>query len=169
MTENGEIIRLEFNVNQLVIKRTFGTCNKQCGALEKNYLKTTIPGISFTIQASLFVHTIVAVIFLSRKSDSQTVVHHRNGISWDNRVHNLKWATERENNQYANGMPVQVIEQGSNKICNYLSMREMVKQYKLVFIPSQSFEHEGKKYLVIYLQTFSIFILVNNFNYLSQS
>ncbi len=143
MTENGEIIRLEFNVNQLVIKRTFGTCNKQCGALEKNYLKTTIPGISFTIQASLFVHTIVAVIFLSRKSDSQTVVHHRNGISWDYRVHNLKWATERENNQYANGMPVQVIEQGSNKICNYFSMKEIIDQYKLLFVPSQSFEHKG--------------------------
>jgi len=69
------------------------------------------------------------------------------------------------------GMPFQVIEQGSNKICNYFSMQEIIDQYKLLFLPSESFEHKGKKFLVKmvvitnFLQTFFILILVNKFNY----
>jgi hypothetical protein len=110
----------------------------------KIYLETPIPGVSVPVLSSIqLVHTIVALIFLSRNSDVQTVVHHRNGISWDNRVHNLKWVTLRENSLYAHGTPFQVIEQGSNKICNYFSMKEIIDQYKLLFVPSQSFEHKG--------------------------
>ncbi len=134
MSGNGKIIRLSFETCQLVIDHTFGNCDCPNGILRKMYLNIRIPGISVPIVSSTsrqLVHTIVALIFLSRNLDVQIVVHHRNGISWDNRVPSLKWVTERENTLYANGMPFQVIEQGSNKICNYFSMQEDVTRGSL--------------------------------------
>ncbi len=65
-----------------------------------------------TLPLELSMHQIVAALFLSPSLGKS--VHHRNGISWDNRVHNLKYVTEIENFEYRKGTPVQVIEQGSN-------------------------------------------------------
>ncbi len=54
-------------------------------------------------------------------------------------------------------MPVQVIEQGSNKLCNYLLMKDVVDRYNLLFVPTQSFEHEGKNFLVKIVVTTNFF------------
>jgi len=184
MSDNGKMIKLTFHNNDMAIKHDFGnpaygTQNKfsYTKQISKIYLRAYISEIRVpastvrkrnmnhrkTDPVSVFVHQIVAVLFLSLRLDSQPYVHHRNGITWDNRVHNLKWVTPCENSIYKLGTPVQVIEQGSNKQVNFNSIKEVLDRYDLNYIPGKSFKHEGKKFLfkivVIYNFLFVIFFI----------
>jgi len=102
-------------------------------------------------------HKLVAMFFLSSSLESQPVVYHINGITWDNTVHNLKWVSTKENYEYRHGTLVQVIEQGSNITFNFLSVTNVIAHYDLKFKFSRytssnsdmlRFEHEGKKFLI---------------------
>lgn len=59
----------------------------------QGYLRVTL-----TNQKDEFVHRMVAIAFLNKTAE---FVNHKNGIKSDNRVDNLEWVTQSENNIHA--------------------------------------------------------------------
>ena len=53
------------------------------------------------IAVPIFIHRIVAKVFLGEPEKSGLVVNHKNSIRSDNRVENLEWCTQGENIRHA--------------------------------------------------------------------
>lgn len=67
---------------------------------ESNYYKVTI--FQNNIKRNKFVHVLVALAFTELCGTPQDItsqVHHKNGITTDNRAENLQWLTEKEHLQ----------------------------------------------------------------------
>jgi len=53
-------------------------------------------------------HHEVAFMFLKKTHETQYVVHHRNGIKWDNRAFNLMWTDGSQNSTFSLGYTTKV-------------------------------------------------------------
>ncbi len=117
--------------------------------VEKSYLMLNLYTSAFRV------HQISALVFLS-KNAGINYVHHRNGITWDNRRANLKWVTLTENLGYKLGLPIQVLEdcEGSIKTTEFTTQSDAFAAYDIQFevfntcVHDRRFEHEGKRILV---------------------
>lgn len=64
------------------------------------------------------VHRLVAAAFLSAHNASATKVNHKNNVKYDNRLPNLEWCTQRENEDHARmiGVWPSGVKSGNSKV-----------------------------------------------------
>jgi hypothetical protein len=69
-------------------------------SISKGYLQITPCILGSGVKEKEYVHRIVAECFLSDFT-SKSIINHKNGIKWDNRIVNLECITQKQNIQHA--------------------------------------------------------------------
>ncbi len=103
--------------------------NKGYKVLRRSYVKD---GRSY--REALYVHKLVAELFLPKQSDDKSYVLHQNFVKNDNRLINLKWANKHELEEHQNHNPKVISDRKRlhehNKLYQYKLSEAKVKVLK---------------------------------------
>lgn len=122
ISDNGIIRGVDRTANRKrgVIKGVI----KHITKLPNGYLQVMLS--KNAVKKHIGVHRLVAQNFIENKYN-KGYVNHKNGIKTDNRVSNLEWVTQSENQIHAYKTGLQKPQRGSDRYCAKLNERDVIE------------------------------------------
>ena len=98
VTDDGEIYTMD-HTNLRINKRIDNRKGKRIKPSLDKYGYERITLSKNGIRKSYYIHRIVAMAYIPNPNN-KNFINHKNGVKTDNRVYNLEWCTQKENQQH---------------------------------------------------------------------